>query len=375
MKFKNQKTVWVIAAFVGLAASAAFSFYIAKLDTDTARLRLIRLIPIWLEVNFALILIAAAVNAKTLFSVFATMENRHKYYLAAIVLLAFSAAYFIAPRVHRIFYDENIYLNIGQNMGFMDRASMCNDGDNTYGVYKCTTDEFNKQPYAYPFILGLLFRLGGSSEGAGFLLNNLFFCMSAVVVFLIGHNLFRDIAASLFCALIYVLIPHNIIWGNTTAVEPVAALFAGIAVLSLLHFLREKTTAALFLLSAVLPFSLQFRFESVLILPVLLSAILLYDRRILRSESFYLFMLLSLVLALAHILQLYTVRGDSWGASGDKMSLSFMLNNLKSNGMFYLDNKRFPMMFTLLFAVGVFSYKKDFLKGRVIILTWFVLLW
>ncbi|MBF0486837.1 MAG: glycosyltransferase family 39 protein [Nitrospirae bacterium] len=374
MNLKNKKKIWFIAAFAVAAVTAAFFYYIAKLDTDAARVRLIRLIPIWLEVNCAMIIIAVAVNFKTLFSVFSTMERRHKYYLAGILLLAFSAAFFAAPRVHRIFYDENIYLNIGQNMGYMGRASMCNDGDNTYGVYRCTTDEFNKQPYAYPFILGLVFRFTGSSEGAGFVLNNLFFCMSAVVVFLIGHSLFRDVTAALMSSLVYCLIPHNIIWGNTTAVEPASALFAGIAVLSMLHFIREKTTPALYLLSVVLPFSIQFRFESVLILPVLLLAILLYDRKILRGEAFYLFMLLSLVLAIAHMLQLYTVRGDSWGASGDKMSLAFMWNNLKTNGMFYLDNKRFPTMFTLLFALGIF-YKTDFPKERAIILAWFLLLW
>lgn len=198
--------------------------------------------------------------------------------------------------------------------------------------------------------------------------------MSAVVVFLTGHYLFRDIRVSLFSSLIYVLIPHNIIWGNTTAVEPSTALFTGMALLSLLHFLKEKTTAALFLLSVVLPFSLQFRFESVLIVPVVLLAIALYDWKTLKTREFYLFLLLSLVLVLAHVLHLYSVRGDSWGASGDKMSLSFMLNNLKSNGMFYLDNKRFPMLFTILAAFGI-VYNKDFLKERLIVVTWFLLLW
>lgn len=241
------------------------------------------------------------------------MEKRHKYYLSAILLFALISSCFIAPRVHRIFYDENIYLNIGQNIAYLGKASMCNDGDNTYGVYKCTTDEFNKQPYAYPFMLGLMFRLAGSSETMGFLLNNLFFCLSAFTAFLIGRYLFKDIRAALFSSTIYALIPHNIMWGNTTAVEPSTALFTAVTLLSLLHYLKERDRAALFLFSVALPFSLQFRFESVLIIPVLLMAIALYDWKILKSGEFYLFMLIALALVLVHMLHLYTVRGDSWG--------------------------------------------------------------
>ncbi|MBF0555114.1 MAG: hypothetical protein HQK96_11265 [Nitrospirae bacterium] len=208
MNNKSSKTVWFVIAFICAAAIAALSVYVTKVDTSAIKLHLIKLIPLWLEINFALIVIAAAVNFKTFFSVFAGMEKSHKYYLAAIILFAFTSAYFIAPKVHRIFYDENIYLNIGQNMGYLGRASMCNDGDNTYGVYKCVDDYFNKQPYAYPFIMGLVFRIAGNSEDLGHLLNNLLFCVSAATVFLIGHNLFRDIRTSLFSALIYVFIPH-----------------------------------------------------------------------------------------------------------------------------------------------------------------------
>ncbi|MBF0566142.1 MAG: glycosyltransferase family 39 protein [Nitrospirae bacterium] len=366
--------VWFIILLAFSVVAAAFIVYVTAFDPSVIRLHLVRLIPLWLEINFALILIALSVNFKTLYSLFTTMEKPHKYCLAAIILFAFTSAFFIAPKVHRIFFDENIYLNIGQNMGYLGKASMCNDGDNTYGVYKCAADEFNKQPYAYPFILGMVFRLAGNSEDLGFLLNNLFFCMSAVVVFLISHHLFGDIRTSLFSALIYVLIPHNIIWGNTTAVEPSTALFTGMALLALLHFLKERNTRALFLLSAVLPFSLQFRFESVLILPAMLLSILLYDGKILKSKAFYWFMLLSLMLVLAHVLQLYSVRSESWGASGDKLSLSFMLKNLSSNAIFYLDNRRFPTVFTILSAIGIF-YKRDFLKERLVTVTWFLLLW
>ena len=57
---------------------------------------------------------------------------------------------FVAPRTNRIFYDEQIYQSIGQNLADLKLAQMCNDGSVEYGRLQCASGEYNKQPYAYP---------------------------------------------------------------------------------------------------------------------------------------------------------------------------------------------------------------------------------
>ena len=63
---------------------------------------------------------------------------------------ALALTLFVAPRTNRIFYDEQIYQGIGQNLADLRLAQMCNDGSVEYGRLQCASGEYNKQPYAYP---------------------------------------------------------------------------------------------------------------------------------------------------------------------------------------------------------------------------------
>ena len=66
-----------------------------------------------------------------------------------------------SPRTNRIFYDEQIYQNIGQNLADLRRAQMCNDGAIEDGRLRCASGEYNKQPYAYPHLLSVAYRVFG----------------------------------------------------------------------------------------------------------------------------------------------------------------------------------------------------------------------
>jgi hypothetical protein len=42
--------------------------------------------------------------------------------------VAVSLTLFVAPRTNRIFYDEQIYQSIGQNLADLTLAQVCNEG-------------------------------------------------------------------------------------------------------------------------------------------------------------------------------------------------------------------------------------------------------
>ncbi|MEO5355786.1 MAG: glycosyltransferase family 39 protein [Nitrospirae bacterium YQR-1] len=368
----DKKWVFIAAGFIVVFVSA--HIYAHRHSSEIIRQHLITLIPVCLAVNFVLILLGVVINYKAITTVFSKLTKGQWYALGGVLAFALVMVVFVAPRIHRIYYDENIYLSIGQNIGFLGKAGMCNDGNNHYGVYGCDIVEFNKQPYAYPFLLSLLFKLFGSSELTGFLFNNVTFLLSTITVFLISYMLFDEITLSVFAALIFAMIPENIMWSNTAAVEPSALLFPGFTILCFLIYLKEKDNKSLFLFSVVLPFSLQFRLEAVLILPVIFLYIVLKDGSILKSQMFYLFLLISLILALTHILQIYSVRNENWGSSGDRMAVSYFWGNLKVNGLFYLNNVKFPALFTVLAIVGLVAMK-NFFKEKLFLGLWFILLW
>jgi hypothetical protein len=54
-----------------------------------------------------------------------------------------------------------------------------------------------------------------------------------------------------------------------------------------------------------------------------------------------------------HAGHLLAVRNEGWGTSGDRLSLAFVLPNLRTNGWFYVADRRFPAVYTLLAVVGV----------------------
>ena len=67
--------------------------------------------------------------------------------------------------------------------------------------------------------------------------------------------------------------------------------------------------------------------------------------------------------------------GDhSWGAPGSKFSFGFLMQNISANGIYYLDNAAFPRLFTALFFIGLFGFRK-LLKWKLLILTWFLMFW
>lgn len=75
--------------------------------------------------------------------------------------------------------------------------------------------------------------------------------------------------------------------------------------------------------------------------------------------------------------------GQSWGAEGAKFSTQFFPKNLDANGFYYLENKAFPLLVTLLAVVGIAAGKVrsewDGEKaGRLPVLMiglWFLLFW
>ena len=48
---------------------------------------------------------------------------------------------------------------------------MCNDGNVEYGRLQCWSGEYNKQPYAYPHVLSLAYRVFGVRQGVAFAVN------------------------------------------------------------------------------------------------------------------------------------------------------------------------------------------------------------
>jgi hypothetical protein len=406
MKRLLQMKLYLASGLIALTGAMVLYRWISSTSSWKLQEQLQIISPLFLEICFFLLILAVGINCGLIKRLFSGIPRTIWLLLAAITAVGLLITVFAAPREHRIYYDEDIYLSIGQNIAYLKntgahagedygsslssiwkrwtgRAAMCNEGRHEYGDFFCDRLEYNKEPNGWPYLISIVFRLAGAHENAIFWMTNILYALSIVTAFGIAYLLFHCPYRGLFAALIFALTPEYIMWSNTTAVEPSAACFAGLALLSALIYVRSRAGTALFLLMVTAAFACQFRPESSMCLGVIGLAVLFFAGEELKRGRFYLALSLLFILIIPHLAHLYAVKDMGWGSSGPKFSFDFLQGNLKANALFYLKNVRFPVMFTVLFFLGLLlggregerNGKTFHLYEKTVVLFWFLLFW
>jgi len=401
-----QGIYFITSGLLFLIGAIVLVWWTSSYNSWKLREQLQILSPLFLEIIFFLIIVAIGINIKTFKEVFSGISRRMWLFLGGVTLIGLLITMFVVPRAHRIYYDEDIYQNIGQNIAFLKdadanrgedlgesmqhlwkrivgRAAMCNEGKNEYGEYSCYKLEYNKEPNGWAYTLSVVFRLFGVHEIVAFLTTNFLYGVSILTVFFIGYLLFGSTLAGIFAALVLAMTPELMIWSNTTAVEPSAAVFPGLALLCALIFIKKREMKTLFLAVVMAAFAVQFRPESIMFLAVIGLLILLLRRDELVKGEFYLLISIFFVLIIPHLVHLWAVKEMGWGSSGPKFSSDFFQNNFRVNGLFYLKNLRYPLVFTLLAGLGLVLKRGQegveessfFLKEKIVVFIWFLLFW
>jgi 4-amino-4-deoxy-L-arabinose transferase-like glycosyltransferase len=345
-----QQRAWVAVGLGWLVCVGALIAWL--LGTANGALRdQLRFMQFWsLELGLFFVVVAVGHVAR---NVWQELDRTDLSRMAILASVALGLTVFVAPRTNRIFYDEQIYQSIGQNLADLRLAQVCNEGGVEYGRLKCASGEYNKQPYGYPHVLSVAYRLFGAHANTAFVVNAGAMAFTVCAVYLLTWLLFRDREAAVFAGLILALTPEQIIWSATAAVEPSASLAAVMALVSAAYYSSRGGAAALCAFAALAAYAIQFRPESILILPV--AALIMWPR--LWSEgarpSVWWAGLLFLALASVHIGHLFAIRNVDWGTNQARFSLGYVPANLAVNGWFYLSDGRFPVLFTLLAVAGL----------------------
>jgi hypothetical protein len=354
-----------------LAVLAALSTWL--LSTHAAILReQLKAVQFWsLETCAAL---GLALGAVLLRDVLRGLDRRDAVTMATLTALAIGLTVCVAPRTNRIYYDEQIYQSIGQNLADLKLAQMCNDGTVEYGRLRCASGEYNKQPYGYPHVLSLAYRVFGVHATTAFVTNAAAMGATVCSVYLLVVILFDDRVAALFAGLLVALTPEQIVWSATAAAEPLASLALVAALVAAAHFCRSRSAVALAGAAVAAAYAVQFRPESFLIVPVI--GLLVWQRA--RDEftrpGLWWAGLLFLALVTVHLGHLFAVRNEGWGTSQARLSLGYVAANLGVNGEFYLGDERFPVIFTLLAVLGLGGRRASAAQaGRMSIVLYFLL--
>jgi hypothetical protein len=299
----------------------------------------------------------------------AAITRRDGYFAAGLCAMTV-ALVLVAPRTNRIFYDEQIYQGIARNLADLHLAQMCNDGTVENGRLRCWRPEYNKQPFGYPYLLSLGYRLTGTSDGVAHWINVLASAATACTVFLLTLLMTGNRTSAGLAGLSFALIPEQLRWSHTAASEPSAALVCALAMLAAAAFVRSRTTTTLVWTACAASFAAYVRPEAGLIVPLAALAILVCAPDEVRRARFWWVAGLCLLMLVPEIAHLAAVRTQDWGTSDQRFSLAYLGNNLVTNGRFYLADHRFPPVLTVLAAAGVIQS-----RWTLVTAAWFLLFW
>jgi hypothetical protein len=364
------KRIWIAVSWIVVAGSLAF--WVTQTSNDILRDQLRRW-QFWaLEVQFLAVAAASWIAVPRLWR---ALELRVRDCIAPALasLIALVLVLWAAPATNRIYYDEHIYQNVGQNLTDLHLAQMCNDGTVEYGTLQCWRTEYNKEPYGYPYILSLAYRLVGVRESVAFGVNAIAAALLVWVVFLLTTALTRHAAAGAWAAAIVALMPEQLRWSHTAAAEPTAALACAFAVLAAVGFVRERSMPAMWWMVLATVFAAQFRPECLLVAPLVVTIVLLYAPGELAEPRLWWAGAVGLLLAAVHVGHMVAVSHEAWGASGPRFSTSYFANNFRTNGGFFVGDARFPVIYTALALVGLLFSRER--RAATVALHYFVAFW
>ncbi|HTV00641.1 MAG TPA: glycosyltransferase family 39 protein [Luteitalea sp.] len=343
---------WTAMLAAWLVVTAALVTWLAATPAATLREHLVRA-QFWsLEVCAWL---AAACVVALGREVWRRFDGQDRWMLSLTTGLALLLTLVVAPRTHRIFYDEQIYQGVGQNLSDLKRAQMCNDGTVDYGRLECLRGEYNKQPYAFPHLLSVAYRIVGVGIRVPFAINVMAMVVTVWAVYAWALIGFGDRLAAGFAAVVIATVPHQVLWSATGAVEPTASLACLLAVLAAVVAVVDRRPCVLLVVGVLFSYAAQFRPESLLIgAPI---AVVLWGRHTEEDDRRWIGWALLLVLALlaVHVGHLFAVRNEGWGTTGPRLSLSYVWPNLTVNGPFYVADERFPALYTWLALFGILA--------------------
>ena len=325
---------------------------------------------LWLN----LLLCAAGLwwSRESLRSCFREVPASTGYRLLAITLLSFLVRGFVPPHGHGLFFDEDIYLNIAQNMVHHGRPDLACFGYFRWDDYFHVDGILNKQPNGYPALLSLFFLLFGVNEKVPAVLSIVLSALSPFLLFLLVRRIYAEKPA-LWSALFLSLSPTAVKWAPTCSTEPAFAFFTLLTLFMLSLYCSNRQFKVAFAAFMLLSFTVQFRPEGILLIPVSLLFLVLFFRDpgdYLEEMRFSAIFLLFCTFTGQHLLHLLAFTGDTWGAVyRDTFAITYLLQNMRANLSFFVTNQAFPLAFTICAITGIFACLKKW-RELLFVLGW-----
>jgi len=332
-------------------------------------------------VSFLIFVIVFVISHKKIFKALRDVNWK----LALIVfLLALLIREVIPPKTTRLFFDEDIYLDMAKQILTNFSSCLCDYGDK-FSCFRC---ELMKWPVAHPFIISIAFLLFGISEVVARHFAIFLASLSTLFVYLSSFLLFRKNEIAFFSSLILALLPIHILWSPTVTADLTFSFFTSFLLFFIILStkLNDLKIHLLSLLALVL--AVQAKSEGIVLIPLYFISQFLLNKNyaeIIKDKAYISFTLFSFLLLSVYLLHIfYSWRVDTWGASGEKMSFTYLKQNIYPNIGFWFEISKekdkwayygkqlyHPPIFTILAIIGAIYLFKNNKRSLFLFLLWF----
>ncbi len=364
-----------VILFVGLTFAVPFFSMVYAFSQSSSSLRKILIVvePYFLLASFLLLSVLPIIRYKIFLEEFSKIDRGTWLLLLVVVCIGFFFRQFVVPHTHRVFFDEDLYLGVGNSIATEFKNILCNYGTPTH----CIDGILNKDPSGFPFLVAILFKIFGPSQQIAYDLSVFIGTLSIVILFLFVYTMLRSKSISLLSAFLLSITPVHIVWSGSTATEIYFMFFSLLSLLLLSIYVRKKDLFILIASVASLAYAVQTRPEGFIFVVIFALFILVSEKfsKIVRNGKVWFSVLVFSLLISAHMVHLIAVRNEDWGApNGKKFGMAYFKSNFADNILFWLNGQKHPLVLSIFSIFGIvyliFSRKRKFL---LLILSWWVL--
>lgn len=305
-------------------------------------------------------------------------------YIAIIFLFAWIVRETIPPKTPRLFFDEDIYLDMARQIVTYGSSCLCDYG-NKFGCFEC---ELMKWPVGHPFLLSIPFFFLEPNFSVASHFMTFLSSLTIVFIFLTSYFLFKDEKVGIFSSLVLALLPVHILWSPTASADVTYSFFTSfILFFSILSaFVNDLKVHAISLLA--LSLSIQSKVEGIVLIPLYFLTQLLLNQnytQFFKKRSYILMIIISFLLISVYLLHtFYSARVDTWGGPGKKFGLEYLALNLPDNVSYWFEiyaitdewaykGKQLyhPFILTFISIFGLLNMIRIDWKKALVLTSWF----
>ncbi len=293
-------------------------------------------------------------NLKLIKKHFSKIKKKTWLVLLVIFLFALVIRLFFIPHSLLVTDDEYFHANIARNMQDSQQNCFCDN----YIDSECRAYTITYWPPGYQTILSLVFAIFPTDINTVFYFNTVIGALSVIIMFLVLYLILKDQESALFGAAFFAVIPIHLLLSGSGSPEVLDVFFLLLTLIAFIIYVRNQEPKTLLLLVFLLPLTMYLEIEFVFLVPLFGLFLILFDSKLkskLLDSRFIAAVLLCFLLLTPVFYQIEHDKMIGLESYNDSIAqkMGYFKENIKDNLLFWVNNQKFPLIYSLLTLLGL----------------------